>query len=197
MLGSRTRPKRGRTDEAAARAVAERRRRSARKREAGTVVTRRCRWSLGSGRPSTVVSPGAVDDGVDPGRRRSNPDAAAATRTASSQPTLWAPGAWTSCAEARGGRSACRRKRSAAADTSPWRAEESCGWIGSTTNRERGWMRKEGDAENWAPGEGKGRAWDLSSWAGSEIWPSHALPSPTRGWDGWASCREDQVEIEA
>jgi hypothetical protein len=46
------------------------------------------------------------------------------------------------------------------------------------------WKETAREQRNWAPGEGKGRALDLSRWAGSQIWPSHALSSPTRSWIG-------------
>lgn len=81
------------------------------------------------------------------------------------------------------------------------RSRES-GWIAKGRQRRRGSTEKRNCVARQPPGEtkGRGRAWDLSSWTGLQIWPSHAVSNPTRSWvDGWASCRTGQVDkrIEA
>ena len=156
-----------------------------------------------------MVPPGAVDEGIDFGRRRSSRDAAAETRTASWRPTSWAPRAWTSCAGARGGCSACRRKRSAEEGTSPWkrravgrldrREAEKLGRLRkATAGEQRSWVdcgrRRRGSTEQrkFARGEGKGRALDLSSRTGSRSGPATRFRvRPEVG-----SCREGRVEVD-
>ena len=83
--------------------------------------------------------------------------------------------------------------------------EEDCGWIGSTRSRETGWIaegrrRRESRAIalRGRGKEGKGRAWGSKQlgWISDLAQPRRAFESDPKS-DGWASCREGQVEIEA
>ena len=90
--------------------------------EAAAVAARGCRPRslVGALRRWTTDPPGVVHEGVAPSPCSEKPQAAAAGM-ACWRPISWAPGAWASCAGARGGCSACRTRRSAAA--SPWGSE--------------------------------------------------------------------------
>jgi hypothetical protein len=93
-------------------------------------AARRCRSGLGTERRAATELPRAVDENVAPGPCRGRLGAGGeAARMASWRPSSWAPRARASSAGARGGYSACRRRRRAAASPRERRSAE--GQIGS------------------------------------------------------------------
>ena len=124
-------------------------------------AARRCRRGLGSGRRAVTERPRAVDENVAPGPCRGRLGAGGeAARRASWRPSSWAPRAWASSAGARGGCSACRkRRRSVAASARERRSAEGQErieeWRGARSGA--GGRRKEGSrGEFWVCARGEG-----------------------------------------